>query len=395
VNLRVVLGDGVGNGLEHQGLTGLWRRNDQTALALTDWRHEVDDSGGELVWLGLETQAALWVKRGELAELNACLSLLNGETVYAVNAHDCVELLATLALAVTWLADCSNYCVTLAQAVLLDLVERYVDVVWSRQVAGGTNEGVVVENVEDTAYWNEYIVRRDLWLGLICAALATATTVTVAVTVALAVALTPAAALVVEVTVVVAVLAVAVAVATLGTLLAVSAIVVAVVAVAIVLTLAALAALTVVVTVAVAVTVAVVAPLTVATLALLTLSTLGAALALARFALWCSLALWSAPSAFGRRVRFGAAAASPVAAAGAEVVLASGAAAAEDARRRGRAAGCSFWISSMILWILSFGVLRRPRIDWDFSPVDAVVAIGYVPTGKCKAPQKLLRKNLL
>jgi len=81
VNLWVVLADRLGDCLKNQGLSGLRRRNDQTTLALTDWGNQVDDSGAQLGWLGLEAQAVLRVKRGEIDEFDACRCLLGGQTV--------------------------------------------------------------------------------------------------------------------------------------------------------------------------------------------------------------------------------------------------------------------------------------------------------------------------
>ena len=51
--------------------------------------------------------------------------------------------------------------VALAQAVLADLGERDVDVVRARQVAGGADEGVVVEDVEDAGHREQDVVLGD------------------------------------------------------------------------------------------------------------------------------------------------------------------------------------------------------------------------------------------
>jgi hypothetical protein len=57
--------------------------------------------------------------------------------------------LATLVISLAWLTNCTYNCVTLAKAILLDLTERNVDVVWPREVSTGANESIVVEHVQD------------------------------------------------------------------------------------------------------------------------------------------------------------------------------------------------------------------------------------------------------
>ncbi|OIQ64492.1 hypothetical protein GALL_539570 [mine drainage metagenome] len=54
VALRVIGRDGIGNRLENHGLSGFRRRDDKSALALTDRAHQVDDPGREDVRLGLK-----------------------------------------------------------------------------------------------------------------------------------------------------------------------------------------------------------------------------------------------------------------------------------------------------------------------------------------------------
>ena len=71
-----------------------------------------------------------------------------------VQAHQGVELAAhalTLGqlLALTGLADCTGDGVALAQAVLLHLAERDVDVARAGQVARGPHERVAVQDVDD------------------------------------------------------------------------------------------------------------------------------------------------------------------------------------------------------------------------------------------------------
>src|SRR5690606_20744417 len=117
-------------------------------LALADRGDEVDDPLGEVLRSRLQPQVLLRVERGELGELRPGAHALRGRPVDRVEADERVELLALL-LALLRLSDGTGDGVTAAQAVLLDLVERDVDVVRARQVAAGADEGVVLEDVED------------------------------------------------------------------------------------------------------------------------------------------------------------------------------------------------------------------------------------------------------
>ena len=76
VALGVVLGDRVGDRLQHHRLAGLRRRDDQAALALADRGDQVDDPGGQDARLGLQAQPLLRVQRGQLGEVDAALGLL-------------------------------------------------------------------------------------------------------------------------------------------------------------------------------------------------------------------------------------------------------------------------------------------------------------------------------
>src|SRR5690606_307648 len=147
VALGVVLGDRVGDRLQHRRLTRLGRGDDEAALPLADGRDEVDDPRGEDMRRGFEAQPLLRVQRDQLGELGPVARPLGRHAVHAVQPDQRVELLPTLAFA--RLAHRSGDGVTLAQAVLADLGQRNVDVVGTGQVAGGPHERVVVEDVQD------------------------------------------------------------------------------------------------------------------------------------------------------------------------------------------------------------------------------------------------------
>ncbi len=64
VTLGVVGGDAVGDVLQHHGLAGLGRRDDESALAFADGRNHVDDARGEI----LSAAVALFQDQGFLGE---------------------------------------------------------------------------------------------------------------------------------------------------------------------------------------------------------------------------------------------------------------------------------------------------------------------------------------
>jgi hypothetical protein len=162
VALGVVVRDRVGDRLHDHGLAGLRRGHDQTALALTDRRDEVDDAGRQHARVGLQTEPVLRVKGRQLVELRPPAPGFGGHAVRRVEADQRVELLA--ALAVLGLTDRAGDVVTLAQTVLADLGEGDVHVVRAGQVARRTNERVVVEDVQDARDGDQDVVVGDLRL---------------------------------------------------------------------------------------------------------------------------------------------------------------------------------------------------------------------------------------
>src|SRR5690606_11589463 len=133
---------------------------------LADRGHQVDDAGGDRVRLGLQAQALLRVQRRELVEVLAVLGVVRAHAVDGVQADQRVVLLATLLAAASAVAlspasaglDGADDGVAAAQPVLAHLRHRDVDVVRSGQVAGGADERVVVEDVEDAGDGHELLV---------------------------------------------------------------------------------------------------------------------------------------------------------------------------------------------------------------------------------------------
>ncbi len=81
-----------------------------------------------------------------------------------VDPHHRVELLLLLALA--WLPDGTGHGIALAQPVLSHHRQREVDVVAAGQVAARPDEGVAVEDVEDSGDRQQHVVLGDLQLVL-------------------------------------------------------------------------------------------------------------------------------------------------------------------------------------------------------------------------------------
>ena len=171
VAFRVVLGDRVGDRLQDHRLARLGRRHDEPALALADRADQVDDPRGQHAGVGLQAQPVLRVQRHQLGELRPGPGGLRVEAVHLVQPDQGVELLPPLAVA--RLAHRALDDVALAQAVPAHLGQGHVHVVGPGQVAGGADERVVVEHVEDARDRDEHVILGDHRLGL-AGALATA-----------------------------------------------------------------------------------------------------------------------------------------------------------------------------------------------------------------------------
>src|SRR5690606_27879582 len=178
VHFRVVAGDRVGDRLQHHRLTGLRRRDDQRSLPFADRHDEVDDPGGEDVRLSLQPQPLLRVERSQLVELRPVLSLFRVHPVDRVEADQRVVLVPPL-LTLAGRAHRAGHRVAPPQAVLLHLRHGDVNVVRARQVAGGADERVVVQDVDDAGHGNEDVVLTHLWLTTVALASLTATPPTV------------------------------------------------------------------------------------------------------------------------------------------------------------------------------------------------------------------------
>ncbi len=70
-------GDGLGEGLQNDGLAGSGGGHDESPLSFADGRHQVNDSSAELFGLKLEVDAFFGVQRGEVLEAGAALGDFN------------------------------------------------------------------------------------------------------------------------------------------------------------------------------------------------------------------------------------------------------------------------------------------------------------------------------
>ena len=162
--------DRVGDRLQHHRLAGLGRRDDEAALALADRRDEVDDPRREVL-VSVSSRSRSCGYSGvslpnstRLALPPASAPLMVSRRTSALNFWrpvpfcGCSPSRGALTAPVT--------ASPLRRPYLLDQAERDVDVVGAGQVAGGADEGVVVEHVEDAGHRDEDVVVGDLELGV-------------------------------------------------------------------------------------------------------------------------------------------------------------------------------------------------------------------------------------
>jgi hypothetical protein len=97
----------------------------------------------------------------EVVEVIADDGFFRSSTVHEVNRGECVVLLAVLKVIVARLADCTDDGVALAEVVLFDLSERDINVSGTGEVAGGANERIVIENVQDPGDGDENVIIAD------------------------------------------------------------------------------------------------------------------------------------------------------------------------------------------------------------------------------------------
>ena len=139
-HFRVVVGDGLGDVLQHQGLARFRRRDDQAALAPADGRDQVDDAGGDVLGAAVaafEVQPLVRKQGRQVFEQQLVLLVVRLAEVDLVDLQH-----GEIALAVLGRADLAGQAVAGSQVEAADLAGRDVDVVGARQVGtvGGTEE---------------------------------------------------------------------------------------------------------------------------------------------------------------------------------------------------------------------------------------------------------------
>ncbi len=151
VHVGVVRGGSGCDVLQHRGLAGLRRADDQAALALADGAHKVDDAGRDGVLAVLHMEALVGVDRREVAEAHPVAALLDGRSV---DGRDLLDGGVLLVLARR--ARLPGHHIALAQAVAADGGQAHVAVRLAGQVALRAREAVSVgQDVQDAGHLDE------------------------------------------------------------------------------------------------------------------------------------------------------------------------------------------------------------------------------------------------
>ena len=134
VAFRMVGGDRVRQVLQHHGLAGARRRDDQRALALALRRDQVDDAAGDVLAgriLVLELQPLVGIERRQVVEVDPVADLLRLVEIDLVDLEQ-----GEIALAVLGRADLALDRVAGPQAEAPHLARAHIDVVRAGQVVG-------------------------------------------------------------------------------------------------------------------------------------------------------------------------------------------------------------------------------------------------------------------
>jgi hypothetical protein len=130
----MIVADGLGDVLQHHGLTGLGRRDDQPALTPADGRDQIDGAGRDVLGAAvadLQRQPLLGEQRREVLEQDLRLGVLGPVEVDVVDLEQ-----REIALAVLGRTDLARDGVAGAQREAPDLARRDIDVVRPGQIGG-------------------------------------------------------------------------------------------------------------------------------------------------------------------------------------------------------------------------------------------------------------------
>ena len=172
VHLGVILGDGVGDGLEQHRLTGFRLGDDQAALALADGGEHVHDAAGGILLETMAEEVELLRREegSEEVERDAVADELRRAAVDVLDLHQ-REILVAFARRTDFTGDG----VAVLQGVLLDLLLGDVDVVRGIQivVVRGAEEAVAVgHDLQNARSLHGTFEFDALGLGLLLALLA-------------------------------------------------------------------------------------------------------------------------------------------------------------------------------------------------------------------------------
>src|SRR5262249_37032565 len=84
-DFRVIAGDRIGNVLQEHRFAGAGWRNDQRALTFTDRGHQVQNTGGEVLRVSLETDLLIRVQRSEIVKEDSITRHLGRLEVYGLD----------------------------------------------------------------------------------------------------------------------------------------------------------------------------------------------------------------------------------------------------------------------------------------------------------------------
>ena len=147
-DLGVAVRDGGGDRLQHHRLAGLRRGHDEPPLALADRGEQVDDPGRRRRVAVFQAQPLVGIERGQVVEVRT--GQAGRPPVDRVHGEQRTELAARRAVGLG--AGGALDQVALPEPVLADLRGGNVDVVRAAAVAGGTDEGVAVGQVDEAGH---------------------------------------------------------------------------------------------------------------------------------------------------------------------------------------------------------------------------------------------------
>src|SRR5688572_31247968 len=125
----MILCDRVGDRLKQHRLSGSRGRYDQSTLAFSNGREQIEDAGGQVVLGGFQLETIVGIQRSQVVEEDLVSSFVR---MFEVHGFDLDQ--GEVPLAILRRTDLSRHGVPGSQIEFADLGRRYVDIVRSRQV---------------------------------------------------------------------------------------------------------------------------------------------------------------------------------------------------------------------------------------------------------------------